>query len=99
MPPKVLILTHGDTDGVCAAAIAKASCPEAEVEFTNPSNLISMLDSLSGYDRVIILDLGIDRARKAEAMAAFQRLSRTSSIDYIDHHLLPPRGDWKEPSL
>jgi RecJ-like exonuclease len=90
MPPKVLILTHGDTDGVCAAAIAKASCPEAEVEFINPSDLVLKLESLSGYDRVIILDLGIDRARKAEAMTAFQKLSRTSSIIYIDHHLRPP---------
>jgi len=85
-----LILTDGDVDGVCAAAIAKASYPEAEIEFTNPADLASKLDSLSGYDRVIVLDLGIDDAQKDEAIAAFQKLSRTSSIIYIDHHLRPP---------
>jgi len=90
MPPKVLILTHGDTDGVCAAAIAKASYPEAEIEFATPSDFVLKLDSLSGYDRIIILDLGINYAQKAEAMAAFQKLSKTSSIIYIDHHLKPP---------
>jgi hypothetical protein len=35
-----LILTHEDVDGICAAAIAKASHPKAEVEFTTSSELI-----------------------------------------------------------
>jgi single-stranded DNA-specific DHH superfamily exonuclease len=88
-PKKVLILTDGDADGICAAAIAKASYPEAKVEFTTPQDLVSKLDSLSGYDRVIILDLGINHVRKAEAITAVQDL----------HHCLhrpphpPPRSD------
>jgi single-stranded-DNA-specific exonuclease len=85
-----LILTHRDVDGVCAAALAKSSYPEAEVEFANPPDFISMLDSLSGYDCVIILDLGIDSIQKDEAIAAFRKLSTTSSIIYIDHHIRPP---------
>jgi len=85
-----LILTDGDVDGVCAAAIAKASYPEAEIEFSNPSDFISKLNSLSGYNCIIILDLGIDRPQKDEAIATFQKLSKTSSIIYIDHHLRPP---------
>ena len=89
-PKSTVILTHGDTDGVCAAAIAKASYPEAEIEFTSPQDLLSKLDSLSGYDRVIILDLGINNARKDGAVTTFQKLSKTSSIIYIDHHLRPP---------
>lgn len=87
---KVLILTDGDADGVCAAAIAKASYPKAEVEFTTPQDLVSKLDSLSGYDRVIILDLGINHVQKAEAITTFQKLSKTSIIVYIDHHIHPP---------
>jgi len=87
---KTVILTHGDVDGVCAAAIAKASYPEAEVEFTDPADLASKLDSLSGHDRVIVLDLGIDSAQKDKVMTAFQKLSKTSSIIYIDHHPRPP---------
>lgn len=89
-PEKTVILTHGDVDGVCSAAIAKASYPEAEIEFTTPSDLMSKLVSLSEYDRIIILDLGIDHAQKDEAIAAFQKMSKTSGIIYIDHHLRPP---------
>jgi PAS domain S-box-containing protein len=81
------ILTHRDVDGVCAAAIAKASYPKAKVGFANPPDFVSMLDSLSGYDCVIILDLGIDSVQKDEAIASFRKLSTTSSIIYIDHHL------------
>jgi len=85
-----LILTHRDVDGVCAAAIARTSYPKAEIEFANPPDFVSMLDSLSGYDCVIILDLGIDGIQKDEAITAFRKLSTTSSIIYIDHHLRPP---------
>jgi PAS domain S-box-containing protein len=79
-----------DVDGVCAAAIAKVSYPKAEVEFANPPDFVSMLDRLSRYDCVIILDLGIDGIQKDEAIAAFRKLSKTSSIIYIDHHIRPP---------
>ena len=86
----MLILTHGDTDGVCAAAIAKVSYSDAKVEFTNPSDFVSKLGSLSGHGHIIVLDLGIDRAQKDKAITTFQKLSKTSSIIYIDHHLRPP---------
>jgi PAS domain S-box-containing protein len=89
-PQKTLILTHRDVDGVCAAAIAKASYPKAEIKFANPPDFVSMLNSLSRYDCVIILDLGIDSIQKNEAIAAFRKLSTTSTIIYIDHHLRPP---------
>jgi PAS domain S-box-containing protein len=78
-----------DVDGVCAAAIAKSSYPKAELEFANPPDFVAMLDSLSGYDCVIILDLGIDGIQKDEAITAFRKLSTTSSIIYIDHHIRP----------
>ena len=74
---------------MCAAAIAKSSYPKAEVEFANPPDFVSRLDSLSVYDCVIILDLGIDGIQKDEAITAFRKLSTTSSIIYIDHHLRP----------
>jgi len=85
-----VILTHRDVDGVCAAAIAKVSYPKAEIEFANPPDFVSILNSLSRYDCVIILDLGIDGIQKDEAIAAFRKLSTTSSIIYIDHHIRPP---------
>lgn len=89
-PKKVLILTDGDADGVCAAAVAKTSYPRAEVKFTGPYKLPSVLGSLSGHDLVIIMDLGINSTQKAEAMEAFRKLSKTSDIIYIDHHICPP---------
>jgi PAS domain S-box-containing protein len=88
-PQKPLILTHRDVDGVCAGAIAKASYPKAEIKFANPPDFVSMLNSLFRYDCVIILDLGIDSIQKNEAIEAFQKLSKTSSIVYIDHHIRP----------
>lgn len=89
-PKRVLILTDGDADGVCAAAIAKTSYPMAEVKFTNPQDLPSVLGSLFGYDLVIIMDLGINSAQKAKAIEAFRKLSEISDIIYIDHHQHPP---------
>ncbi len=87
--PSVVIVTHGDVDGVCAAAIAKTSYPKAKVEFAAPYELASKLGSLLEHDRAIILDLGINDAQKMETVKAFRKLSKTCDITYIDHHLFP----------
>lgn len=90
-PKRVLIVTDGDADGVCAAAIAKTAYPEADIKFIySPTDLPPALGSLLGYDLVIVMDLGINSGQKDEAIEAFQKLSKTSDIIYIDHHLLPP---------
>jgi len=86
---KVLILTHGDTDGVCAAAIAKSAYPDAKVEFTVASDLSSKLSELTGYDRLIIMDLRLDKEHMEEGKRALAKISKTCSILYIDHHSLP----------
>lgn len=88
-PPNVLILTHGDTDGVCAAAIAKTAYPNAKVKFTVPADLPSKLRELSGYDRLIILDLRPNKGQLEEVKRALAEISRTCSIIYIDHHPFP----------
>jgi single-stranded-DNA-specific exonuclease len=85
-PPIVLILTHGDTDGVCAAAIAKMAYPNARVEFTVSSDLASKLCELSGYDRLVILDLRPGKEQMKEVKQALAEISKTCSIIYIDHH-------------
>jgi len=90
MPPKVMILTHGDTDGVCAAAIAKTAYPNAKVEFTVASDLLSKLRGLSGYDRIIITDLRLDKEYMEEGKRVLAEISKTcGSIIYIDHHPIP----------
>ncbi|WP_341537171.1 hypothetical protein [Methanosarcina barkeri] len=40
---KTLVLTHGDSDGICSGAIAKTAYPDAYVYFTNPVNLLEKL--------------------------------------------------------
>jgi len=86
---KVLILTHGDTDGICAAVIAKTAYPDAKVEFTTAGDLPSKLRRVSGYDRLIILDLRPNKEQMEEVKRALAEVSKTCSIIYIDHHPFP----------
>jgi RecJ-like exonuclease len=91
MPKKVGILTHTDTDGVCAAAIAKIRYPDAYVEFCKSAyELASRLRALPAWDTVIILDLGLNVTQKIDLKNAFKEASKSHKIIYIDHHLIPP---------
>jgi len=87
--PKVLIITHGDTDGFCAAAIAKTAYPDARVELTVAGELPSKLRGLSGYDCLIILDLRPEKEQMEEMKQALAEISKTCKIIYIDHHPFP----------
>ncbi len=87
---KVGIITHRDTDGICAAAIAKIRYPAAHVEFCESVyELTSRLRALPAWDTVVILDLGINVAQKIELKNVFKEASKSHKIIYIDHHLLP----------
>jgi RecJ-like exonuclease len=86
---RIGILTHGDVDGVCSAALAKIACPGAQIEFAEPYELASKLGALPNWKRAFVLDLGISLARKDEARNAFKEASKTCRIAYIDHHSLP----------
>ncbi len=91
MPKKVGILTHVDTDGVCAAAIAKIRYPDADVEFSKSAyELASRLHALPAWDTAIILDLGLNVTQKIDLKNAFKEASKSHKIIYIDHHLTPP---------
>lgn len=90
MSKEVGILTHRDTDGVCAAAIAKIHYPDAYVEFCeNVDELAPRLHALPAWDIVVISDLGINLAQKIELKNVFKEASKSHKIIYIDHHLLP----------
>jgi single-stranded-DNA-specific exonuclease len=85
------IITHVDVDGVCSAAIAKISYPEADVAFEEPFTLTERLKTLpQNWETVIVLDLGIDVVRKDEVKGIFRELSEARKVIYIDHHPLPP---------
>lgn len=88
MKPK--ILTHGDTDGICSAALALARYPEADVWFTHPAGVLNDLKNVS-EERVIISDVAISERDKEEIFKEFSRIKKSSEIVYIDHHPLPLR--------
>jgi RecJ-like exonuclease len=85
----VRILAHGDTDGVCAAAIAKSQFPDAEVWFTRPVRLLRYLNETEPGTTVMIFDIAINETEKEEIFARMRELARADEVIYVDHHPLP----------
>jgi single-stranded-DNA-specific exonuclease len=86
---KTLILTHGDSDGICSGAIAKTAYPDAYVYFTNPVNLLEKLKLIEDVKTLIICDIAIDEKNCSELHAALSRLAEKCNLYYIDHHPFP----------
>jgi len=86
----VKILAHGDSDGICAAAIAKARFPEAEIWFTRPIALFNDLQGVQPGTAVIILDVAINETHKAQIFQRMKELAKGDEVIYVDHHPLPP---------
>lgn len=86
-----LILTHGDSDGVCAGAIAKSAYPEADVYFTSPVGVIDDLNIADGYRNVIISDIAIDEKHCMDLFKRLDEIASVADLTYIDHHPLPDR--------
>ncbi|MFQ6136199.1 MAG: DHHA1 domain-containing protein [Candidatus Hydrothermarchaeales archaeon] len=84
----VKILTHGDTDGLCAGALAYARYPEGEVWFTHPAGLLNDLKDVDA-EIVIICDVAISEGDKNKIFSQFTRISGSGELLYIDHHPLP----------
>lgn len=82
------ILTHGDCDGVCSAAIVKMVHPEAEVYFTNPNRLLSDLKKLEP-DELAVCDIALNEDVWMSVVNEIRRLSSGFKALYIDHHPLP----------
>jgi RecJ-like exonuclease len=86
---KTLILTHGDSDGICSGAIAKTAYPDAYVYFTNPVNLLEKLRLIEDVKTLIICDIAIDERNCSELHAVLSRFAEKCNLYYIDHHPLP----------
>jgi len=87
----VKILPHGDSDGICAAALVKARFPEAEVWFSRAVTLLRDLqEQVEPGMKVFILDVAINEAQKAQIFERMRELAEKGEIIYIDHHPLPP---------
>jgi RecJ-like exonuclease len=86
---KTLILTHGDSDGICSGAIAKTAYPDAYVYFTNPVNLLDKLRLIEDVKTLIICDIAIDERNCSELHTALNRFAEKCDFYFIDHHPLP----------
>lgn len=87
---KTIILTHSDSDGVCAGAIALSKFPGAEVFFTKPVSLYDDLNSKDA-DRIVITDIAIPRRDISNVMKLLEEKSGNSEILYFDHHPIPDK--------
>jgi RecJ-like exonuclease len=85
---KTAIVVHGDTDGICSAAIAMNRYPGASVWFTHPVGLLEDLGRIKA-ERIIICDLAISEREKEELFEEFLKRSSSTDLVYIDHHPLP----------
>ncbi len=83
-------MAHSDADGICAAAIAKARFPEADIWFTRPVALLKDLQAIQFGTVVIILDVAISETHKTQIFQRIKELARGDEVIYIDHHPLSP---------
>ena len=87
----VKILPHGDTDGICAAALLKACFPEADIWFSRAVTLLRDLqEKVEPGMKIFILDVAINEAQKAQIFERMRELAGEGEVIYIDHHPLPP---------
>lgn len=86
---KTLILTHGDSDGICSGAIAKSAYPDAYVYFTNPVSLLDKLNLIEDVETLIICDIAIEERHCSELHSVLEDFSEKCNLYYIDHHPLP----------
>lgn len=86
---RTIILTHADSDGLCAGAVALAANPGSPLFFTNAVSVLPDLDQAKGFDRVVVCDIAINIPTSARLKATVDDLARNSEVIYIDHHPLP----------
>jgi RecJ-like exonuclease len=93
-----LIMTHGDTDGICASAIIKSMHLKSEIFFSHPHGILDDLNNniKSNITRVYILDIALDESIWRRLIEYLNRLSRRVDVVYIDHHPRPKELDIEE---
>jgi RecJ-like exonuclease len=83
------ILCHGDSDGICSAAIAKYRYPDAEIWFTRPINLFRDLNAVDAGTNVLIFDIAISETHKDAIFKRMREIVQKDEVIYVDHHPLP----------
>ncbi len=99
MIEKVLIITHGDTDGVTSAALVKSFYKSAKVYFSHPSGLYNDLNEiLKPKYKIFICDIALNEPHIRDILKIFK--SYGEKITYIDHHPLPvPREEIEKTGI
>lgn len=93
---RTIIFTHGDSDGICAGALALAAFPDSPIYFTNAVSILADLENAVGYDRAVICDIAINIPSSARLKERIDLLSAETEVVYLDHHPLPEgfSADW-----
>ncbi len=88
---KSVILTHSDTDGICAGALALARFPHSRIFFTKPVSFFHDLQECK-EERMVICDIAIDTRDERNIMELMESRARKGvEILYFDHHGLSKR--------
>ena len=82
---ETVILTHADTDGICAGAVSLSKFPDAAVFFTKPVSLAHDLKHTEAK-KIIITDIALSKPDIPEILSLFEK--KNSEILYFDHHPL-----------
>jgi len=89
------IVSHGDTDGICSAALALSAFKEASIYFSHPVGLAEDLAHVDGD--VVICDIALSGSVYGQVLRELKRRAQGGNrILYVDHHPLPEGFDAKE---
>ena len=83
------VLTHGDCDGICSAALVLAARRTSNIIFTKPSSFLEDLRGLRNIESIVICDIAIPETRAEGVLATLRGISSNHHLLYIDHHPLP----------
>lgn len=84
MKEKVLIVVHGDIDGIVAGYILRTHHPNARMHFTQPFNLGWVITSAPQYKEIYVADLPIN-VRTPQVTVAL--LEHPAVKEWYDHHV------------
>jgi len=83
------VLTHGDCDGICSAALVLAARRHSKILFTKPSSFLEDLGGLRNIESIVICDIAVPETRAEGVLATLYGFSSNHHLLYIDHHPLP----------
>jgi oligoribonuclease NrnB/cAMP/cGMP phosphodiesterase (DHH superfamily) len=85
------ILSHRkDADGICSAALLRKVTKGGDVHLADYGEMINTLSGIEPAKDLYICDLGLDSTMFESFESELERLSKSGSVHYIDHHPIKP---------